>query len=158
MLDAYMKQPSLLYHGEVRPVHLSENGFNSKDYSAKELEDQAAGMAMAWKRSPRYPPSSRGNTTTGSTIVTRAASGSACENSRMRPAIRSAGSLSGISIRRSEPWRRTRSPHHTSRPLAFRHGRKSFIGSQSIDWWGGAQMSITRQPLVHDHRATGKPS
>ncbi len=50
VLDAYMKQPSLLYHGKVRPVHLSENGFNSKDYSAKELEDQAAGMAMAWKK------------------------------------------------------------------------------------------------------------
>ena len=50
VLDAYMKQPDLLYHGKVRPVHLSENGFNSKDYSPKELEDQAAGMALAWKK------------------------------------------------------------------------------------------------------------
>ncbi|QJE98950.1 DUF5722 domain-containing protein [Luteolibacter luteus] len=50
VLDAYMKQPQLLYRGKVRPVHLSENGFNSKDYSAKELADQAAGMAMAWKK------------------------------------------------------------------------------------------------------------
>ncbi len=50
VLDAYMKRPELLYRGEVRPVHLSENGFNSKDYSEKELEDQAAGMAMAWKK------------------------------------------------------------------------------------------------------------
>jgi len=50
VLDAYMKQPGILYHGKVRPVHLSENGFNSKDYSPKELEDQAAGMAMAWKK------------------------------------------------------------------------------------------------------------
>jgi len=50
VLDAYMKQPALLYQGKVRPVHLSENGFNSKDYSPKELEDQAAGMALAWKK------------------------------------------------------------------------------------------------------------
>ncbi len=50
VLDAYMKLPALLYQGKVRPVHLSENGFNSKDYSPKQLEDQAAGMALAWKK------------------------------------------------------------------------------------------------------------
>ena len=50
VLDAYMKIPEMLYHGKVRPVHLSENGFNSKDYSEKSLEDQAAGMALAWKK------------------------------------------------------------------------------------------------------------
>ena len=50
VLDAYMKQPALLHDGKVRPVHLSENGFNSKDYSEKELTDQAAGMALAWKK------------------------------------------------------------------------------------------------------------
>lgn len=50
VLDTFMKLPALRYHGEVRPVHLSENGFNSKDYSAKSLEDQAAGMALAWKK------------------------------------------------------------------------------------------------------------
>ncbi|RYD22684.1 MAG: hypothetical protein EOP88_07180 [Verrucomicrobiaceae bacterium] len=50
VLDAYMKQPALLYRGKVRPVHLSENGFNSKDYSPASLEDQAAGMALAWKK------------------------------------------------------------------------------------------------------------
>lgn len=50
VLDAYMKQPALLYQGNVRPVHLSENGFNSKDYSPRSLEDQAAGMALAWKK------------------------------------------------------------------------------------------------------------
>lgn len=50
VLDAYMKQPALLYKGKVRPVHLSENGFNSKDYSPKSFEDQAAGMALAWKK------------------------------------------------------------------------------------------------------------
>ncbi len=50
VLDAYMKQPALLYNGKLRLVHLSENGFNSPDYSAKSLEDQAAGMALAWKK------------------------------------------------------------------------------------------------------------
>jgi len=50
VLDAWMKEPARLYRGKVRPVHLSENGFNSKDYSPKQLEDQAAGMAWAWKK------------------------------------------------------------------------------------------------------------
>jgi hypothetical protein len=50
VLDAWMKQPELLYHGKVRPVHCSENGFNSKDYSEQQLTDQAAGMALAWKK------------------------------------------------------------------------------------------------------------
>ena len=50
VLDAYMKQPALLDRGRVRPIHLSENGFNSKDYSEKELADQAAGMALAWMK------------------------------------------------------------------------------------------------------------
>lgn len=50
VLDAYMKQPALLHQGKIRPVHLSENGFNSKDYSPAQLEDQAAGMALAWKK------------------------------------------------------------------------------------------------------------
>lgn len=50
VLDAYMKLPPMRYRGAVRPVHLSENGFNSKDYSSNSLEDQAAGMALAWKK------------------------------------------------------------------------------------------------------------
>jgi len=50
VLDAYMKQPAMLFRGKIRPVHFSENGFNSKEYSEKELADQAAGMAMAWKK------------------------------------------------------------------------------------------------------------
>ena len=50
VLDTYMKQPAMLHRGKVRPIHLSENGFNSKDYSEKELADQAAGMALAWKK------------------------------------------------------------------------------------------------------------
>lgn len=50
VLDAYMKSAALLYQGKVRPVHLSENGFNSKDYSDSVLAEQAAGMALAWKK------------------------------------------------------------------------------------------------------------
>ncbi|MFG0290001.1 MAG: DUF5722 domain-containing protein [Rhodopirellula sp. JB044] len=50
VLDAYMKLPKNRYHGSVRPVHLSENGFNSKDYSDAAQQDQAAGMALAWKK------------------------------------------------------------------------------------------------------------
>jgi hypothetical protein len=50
VLDAYMRQPRLLHRGAVRPIHLSENGFNSRDYSEKELADQAAGMAYVWDK------------------------------------------------------------------------------------------------------------
>jgi hypothetical protein len=50
VLDAWMKQPAMRYRGMVRPVHCSENGFNSRDYSGKQLTDQAAGMALAWKK------------------------------------------------------------------------------------------------------------
>ena len=50
VLDAYMKRSQLLHHGETRPVHLSENGFNSKDYSERSLAEQAAGMAFAWNK------------------------------------------------------------------------------------------------------------
>ncbi|WP_146460292.1 DUF5722 domain-containing protein [Rubripirellula tenax] len=50
VLDAYMHLPEMRFGGELRPVHLSENGFNSPDYSEKSLMDQAAGMAFAWKK------------------------------------------------------------------------------------------------------------
>ena len=46
-----MKTPAMRYLGKyVRPVHLSENGFNSPNYDEKSLHDQAAGMAYAWKK------------------------------------------------------------------------------------------------------------
>lgn len=51
VLDAYVRLPQMLGPtGEVRTVHLSENGFNSPDYSEISLRDQAAGMAYAWKK------------------------------------------------------------------------------------------------------------
>lgn len=55
VLDAYMRQPHFLYQKTVRPIHLSENGFNSKDYSEKQLEDQAAGMAYVWRKMAALP-------------------------------------------------------------------------------------------------------
>lgn len=53
VLDAYLKQARFLDRGNARPIHLSENGFNSKDYSEAVLAEQAAGMAMAWKKIQR---------------------------------------------------------------------------------------------------------
>lgn len=50
VLDAFMKTPTMRFKGEVRPVQLSENGFNSKDYSDVSLNEQAAAMAWSWKK------------------------------------------------------------------------------------------------------------
>lgn len=51
VLDAWVKQPRALYRGKYqRTIHLSEQGFNSLDYSEKSLQEQAAGMAYAWKK------------------------------------------------------------------------------------------------------------
>src|SRR5690606_3732739 len=50
VLDAWMLRDDMRYRGQIRPVHLSENGFNSRDYSPERLKEQAAGMALAWKK------------------------------------------------------------------------------------------------------------
>ena len=51
VLDAWVKQPRALYLGKYqRTIHLSEQGFNSPDYTEKSLQEQAAGMAYAWKK------------------------------------------------------------------------------------------------------------
>lgn len=50
VLDAWMRRDEMRYRGETRLVHLSENGFNSRDYSPERLAEQAAGMAYAWKK------------------------------------------------------------------------------------------------------------
>ncbi|XCF05920.1 DUF5722 domain-containing protein [Tamlana crocina] len=51
VLDAWVKQPSVLYKGKVkRLVYLSENGTNSPSYSEQDLNEQAAGMAYAMKK------------------------------------------------------------------------------------------------------------
>ncbi|MCF7955843.1 MAG: DUF5722 domain-containing protein [Phycisphaerae bacterium] len=48
VLDAYMRQESLLYDGKVRTIVLSEQGSNSPDYSEKSFRDQAAGLLYTW--------------------------------------------------------------------------------------------------------------
>jgi hypothetical protein len=51
VLDAFVKKPSMRFEGKtIRTVHLTEQGLNSRDYSEKELRDQAAGMAFAWNK------------------------------------------------------------------------------------------------------------
>ena len=50
VLDNIIKSPEMLYLGKYkRTLWLSENGTNSKTYSNKDLEEQAAGFAFAWK-------------------------------------------------------------------------------------------------------------
>ncbi len=54
VLDAYVQRPEMRYQGKaVRGVHLTEQGLNSKGYSADALADQAAGMAYAWSKISR---------------------------------------------------------------------------------------------------------
>jgi hypothetical protein len=51
VLNAWVEQPETLYLGKhKRVIHLSEQGTNSMDYSEKSLQEQAAGMAYAWKK------------------------------------------------------------------------------------------------------------
>jgi LysM repeat protein len=50
---------------------LSENGFNSKDYSERSSTDQAAGMAYAWNKIRDLDSIESGTTTTGSTTARR---------------------------------------------------------------------------------------
>ncbi len=51
VLDAWVRQPRARFLGKtLRTIHLTEQGLNSKDYSEKSLQDQAAGMAYAWNK------------------------------------------------------------------------------------------------------------
>jgi len=51
VLDAWVKRPEHRYLGrDVRPVHLTEQGPNSRDYSPRALEEQAAAMAYVWQK------------------------------------------------------------------------------------------------------------
>ncbi len=51
VLNAWVNQPATFYLGKLkRVIHLSEQGVNSLDYSEKNLQEQAAGMAYAWKK------------------------------------------------------------------------------------------------------------
>jgi hypothetical protein len=54
VLDAWMAQTNALFLGRQRRViHLTEQGLNSRDYGAKSLEEQAAGMAYTWQKLKR---------------------------------------------------------------------------------------------------------
>lgn len=51
VIDAWVKQTRTWHQGKTpRTIWLSEQGFNSPDYSQKALTDQAAGMAYAWQK------------------------------------------------------------------------------------------------------------
>ncbi|WP_298650934.1 DUF5722 domain-containing protein [uncultured Proteiniphilum sp.] len=51
VLDKWIKLPENKYLGtQKRTVWLSENGTNSRSYSGKDLAEQAAGFAYAWKK------------------------------------------------------------------------------------------------------------
>jgi hypothetical protein len=56
VLAAWARQPSTWYRGErPRSIHLTEQGFNSRDYGAEALQLQAAAMAYAWKKLADFP-------------------------------------------------------------------------------------------------------
>jgi hypothetical protein len=51
VLDAWVNRPRAMFLGKHRrTIHLSEQGLNSRDYSAKSSREQAAGMAYAWNK------------------------------------------------------------------------------------------------------------
>ncbi|MDR1518476.1 MAG: DUF5722 domain-containing protein [Dysgonamonadaceae bacterium] len=51
VLDKWIKMPENKYLGtEKRTLWLSENGTNSRTYSAQDLAEQAAGLAYTWKK------------------------------------------------------------------------------------------------------------
>ncbi|BCU77161.1 DUF5722 domain-containing protein [Luteolibacter sp. LG18] len=50
VLDAWMRRPEMLFQGQPRDIHLTEQGVNSRDYSEVSLREQAAGMAYAWNK------------------------------------------------------------------------------------------------------------
>jgi hypothetical protein len=51
VLDAWIKKSENKFHGTIkRSLWLSENGTNSRTYSEKDLAEQAAGAAYAWKK------------------------------------------------------------------------------------------------------------
>ncbi|MEA4917809.1 MAG: DUF5722 domain-containing protein [Proteiniphilum sp.] len=54
VIDHWIKKPENCYKGSVkRTLWLSENGTNSRTYETKDLIEQAAGFAYAWKKLTR---------------------------------------------------------------------------------------------------------
>jgi len=51
VIDHWVRQPENSYRGTIkRTLWLSENGTNSRSYEEKDLQEQAAGFAYAWKK------------------------------------------------------------------------------------------------------------
>jgi hypothetical protein len=51
VLNAWAERPQALFRGKTpREIQLTEEGFNTDDYSEKSLTDQAAGLAYAWEK------------------------------------------------------------------------------------------------------------
>ena len=51
VLDAWVRQERALFRGTTqRKLHLTEQGFHSRDYGESALREQAAGMAYAWQK------------------------------------------------------------------------------------------------------------
>ena len=50
VLNAWAHQPVNLYQGKVRPIFLTEQGFNAPGNTEAGMTDQAAGMAYTWKK------------------------------------------------------------------------------------------------------------
>lgn len=50
VLDAYLRQPQFLYNGDTRTVLLSEQGFNTPDYSEESMINKAAAIAYTWEK------------------------------------------------------------------------------------------------------------
>lgn len=56
VIDAYARRSDVCYRGKtVRSVILSEQGFNSPDYSDPSLRNQAAALAYGWKKIKSIP-------------------------------------------------------------------------------------------------------
>lgn len=55
VLAAWARDPAHQFRGARRPIFLTEQGFNSKDYSEEQLQLQAAAMAYAWQKCADLP-------------------------------------------------------------------------------------------------------
>lgn len=53
VLDSWASRESVQYNGKSREIQFTEQGINSPDYSAKTLNEQAAGMAYSWEKVKR---------------------------------------------------------------------------------------------------------
>jgi len=56
VIDAFARRPDVRYQGKkVRSVILSEQGFNTPDYSEESFRNQAAALAYGWKKIKNIP-------------------------------------------------------------------------------------------------------